>query len=181
MKEYIITLMARDRVGIICDVAEAAATLGGNITNASQTVMSDYFTLIFSVDAPDDLEADKLKKAIVEAGAPGEFDVNVRNFDRGSKTVKPKAERFVLTAQGKDKAGIIAGLARMLGECGVNIEDFYSYIHKGDLLILAEITVPMSVDMNDLQDRIGERGKDFGFTVRLRHENIFNATGEINF
>ncbi|MBQ7525166.1 MAG: ACT domain-containing protein [Abditibacteriota bacterium] len=181
MREYIITLMARDRVGILSDVAAAAASLGGNITNASQTVMSDYFTLIFSVDAPDELSGERLKEAVAGAGAPGEFDVTVRDYVPRAKAEHPDSERFVMTAQGKDKAGIIADLSRALRDFNVNIEDFYSYIHKGNLLILAEITVPAGVDFGKLQKEIADRGGEFGFTVHLRHENIFNATGEINF
>ncbi len=47
----IVTVIGRDRVGIIAEVCAILARQGVNILDISQTVMQDYFTMIMMVDA----------------------------------------------------------------------------------------------------------------------------------
>ena len=41
-KQFVISIMARDRVGIVADVATAIKNLEGNLGDLSQTVLSGY-------------------------------------------------------------------------------------------------------------------------------------------
>jgi ACT domain-containing protein len=47
----IVTVIGKDRVGIIAEVCAVLARQGVNILDISQTVMQDYFTMIMMVDA----------------------------------------------------------------------------------------------------------------------------------
>lgn len=47
----IVTVIGRDRVGIIADVARLLAAKGVNVLDISQTVLQEYFTMIMLVDA----------------------------------------------------------------------------------------------------------------------------------
>ena len=46
----IVTVIGKDRVGIIAGVSTALAGAGINILDISQTTMKDYFTMIMLVD-----------------------------------------------------------------------------------------------------------------------------------
>jgi ACT domain-containing protein len=46
----IVTVIGKDRVGIIAAVCSALAERGVNILDISQTVMQEYFTMIMLVD-----------------------------------------------------------------------------------------------------------------------------------
>lgn len=46
----IVTVIGKDRVGIIAEVCAILAKNGVNILDISQTVMQDYFTMIMMVD-----------------------------------------------------------------------------------------------------------------------------------
>ena len=46
----IVTVIGKDRVGIIADVCAILAANGVNVLDISQTVMQDYFTMIMIVD-----------------------------------------------------------------------------------------------------------------------------------
>ncbi len=52
MKEekVIVTVLGKDRVGIIAAVANTLADSGANILDISQTIMQDFFTMIMIVD-----------------------------------------------------------------------------------------------------------------------------------
>jgi ACT domain-containing protein len=47
----IVTVIGRDRVGIIADVCSLLAENGVNVLDISQTVLQEYFTMIMMVDA----------------------------------------------------------------------------------------------------------------------------------
>lgn len=47
----IVTVIGKDRVGIIADVAALLAKHGVNVLDISQTVLQEYFTMIMLVDA----------------------------------------------------------------------------------------------------------------------------------
>lgn len=46
----IVTVIGKDRVGIIADVCTLLAGMKINVLDISQTVMQDYFTMIMMVD-----------------------------------------------------------------------------------------------------------------------------------
>ena len=46
----IVTVVGKDRVGIMAEVTTATANLGGNIVDISQKVIAGYFNLIMIVD-----------------------------------------------------------------------------------------------------------------------------------
>lgn len=49
----IVTVIGKDRVGIIADVCAVLAKNKVNVLDISQTVMQDYFTMIMMVDAAE--------------------------------------------------------------------------------------------------------------------------------
>lgn len=48
--DAIITVVGKDRVGIIAGVTQALSASGVNILTISQTILEEYFTMIMKVD-----------------------------------------------------------------------------------------------------------------------------------
>lgn len=179
MRDFIVTVMAQDRVGIVRDVSGALAGLGGNITNLSQTVVRGYFTLIISVEMPDERIESEIRQAVAGSGAAGELEVGVKPFHETAEVSKVGTEPFTLTMQGRDRPGIIARTTSYLAERGINIDDFYAYVHDGILLMLAEVSIPTGMDVEAVQAGLEGVGGEFGLIVHLQHENIFRATSDV--
>lgn len=49
----IVTVIGRDRKGIIADVCQQLSQLGVNVLDISQTILREYFTMIMIVDTTD--------------------------------------------------------------------------------------------------------------------------------
>lgn len=178
MKDYIITVMAQDRVGIVRDVSTAIASLEGNITHLSQTVMRGYFTLIISAEMPDERSQSEIRQAVERKGAVGELEVNVRPFVE-TQQCGSSSERFTLSMQGNDQKGIISRATSYLAQRNVNVDDFYAYVHDGTLLMLAQVSIPVGTDVEELQSGLERVGEEFGLVVHLQHEDIFRAAGDV--
>lgn len=50
----VITVLGKDRVGIIAGITAALAEISVNILDISQTILQDYFTMIMLVEPPAD-------------------------------------------------------------------------------------------------------------------------------
>ena len=106
--DYVLTVMSRDRVGIVSGMTEAIVELDGNIDAISQTVMRGYFTIILTVHFDADVPAERLAEAVRESGSAGELEVSVKERTAGPpRPVVADAERFILTVSGRDRPGII--------------------------------------------------------------------------
>lgn len=180
MKDYILTVMSLDRVGIIRDVSNALTDSGGNITHVSQTVLRGYFTLIISVSMPDEHSQLEIRQAVERSGGIGEFEVNVRPYIEAPLHETMAYEKYMLSVTGDDKSGVIAKTTDLLATRGININDLYAYVTNGRFLLLAEVAVPDGTNVEPVQTVLEEMGREMGFVVHFQHENIFKATGEVN-
>ena len=180
MKEFIVSVMAKDRPGIVAAVSGAVAALGGNITHLSQTVLREYFTIILSLEAPDSLDTETLRETVAAAGAPGEFQVGAAVFEEGGdwRGGRP-LERFVLTARCRDRTGIIHRISRTLADASINIDDFYAYVLEGELIMILQLGVPAGVSIPQIQEDLERLAREEGISAHLQHEDIFRATTEL--
>ena len=78
----IVTVVAKDRVGIIATVCNLLAKYRVNVLDISQTVMRDYFTMIMMVDATEcELPIAQLIQVMKEEGLKQELDIHVQRED----------------------------------------------------------------------------------------------------
>ena len=78
----IVTVLGKDRVGIIAEVCAVLAARGVNVLDISQTVLREYFTMIMLVDisacsSPFSELADELKRT----GAEKALDIRIQRED----------------------------------------------------------------------------------------------------
>jgi len=76
----IISVIGKDRVGIIRDVSTFLADLSINIIDISQTLMGEYFTMIMRANIEkSSMPIDKLIVALREKGEKVGLDINLRS------------------------------------------------------------------------------------------------------
>ncbi len=180
---YVITVTSLDRVGIIAAVSEAVSRLEGSIDALSQTVMSGYFTLILTVHFEERIDTDALKRGVKSRGKPGELDVIIRKRgpDINAKPEGAGTEKFILTLTGTDKKGVVRRVSSYLAGQNINIEDLYARVDDGRFLMIAELQVPATGLIAQMQSELGDLWRDENMSVSLQHENIFLATNQVDF
>jgi len=176
---YVLNVMSDDHPGIISAVSTAVAGLGGNIDAASQTILGGYFTLIMVVSLPQSIDPDALATDVRRADPAG-FQVVARRFRAPGPAKGPTpAERFVVTAFGQDKPGLIAHFSQCLAGKDINITDLSWTCAEADFVMICEVEVPPCLDLALIQADLEEVGRTEGFTVKLQHENVFVATNQL--
>lgn len=178
---YVLNLMSSDHPGIVAAVTGAVDSLGGNIDACSQTVLGGYFTLIMIVSLPERIEPDQLASRVRGAGSSGEaFQVVARlaRPDVDGAAHEP-CDRFVITAFGRDRPGVVRGFSQYLAAKDINIVDLYGDLRGDDFVLIGQVEVPVRWDVRLMQTDLEQMGQELGFTVKLQHENIFVATNQL--
>ena len=87
--------------------------------------------------------------------------------------------KAIVTVLGKDKVGIIARVSGELAKLGVNVEDISQTIMQDYFVMIMMVEVPSGEKIADIAPRLDELGNEIGVSVRIQHEDIFNATHRI--
>ena len=78
----IVTVIGKDRVGIIADVTALLAQYGVNVLDISQTVLQEYFTMILLVDAAQcTVPFADLARTLDEAGTQRGLQIRAQRED----------------------------------------------------------------------------------------------------
>ena len=78
----IVTVIGKDRVGIIADVTALLAQYGVNVLDISQTVLQEYFTMITLVDAAQcTVPFADLARTLDEAGTQRGLQIRAQRED----------------------------------------------------------------------------------------------------
>jgi ACT domain-containing protein len=88
--------------------------------------------------------------------------------------------KAVLTVIGKDRIGIIAAVSNILADSNINILDISQTIMQGffTMIMLVDIS-QMSLNFSEISERLDRKGQELGLSIRLQHEDIFNAMHRI--
>jgi len=180
---YVLNVMADDHPGIVAAVTAAVEEFDGNIDACSQTVLSGYFTLIMVVSMPEPVDPQQLCERVRGGQGrqkPPGFQVSARAFvPPADEPAGQERGRFVITAFGEDRPGIVRRFSQYLAGKDVNIIDLYGDRSGDRFVLISQVELPPRWDIQMLQADLEEIGKEEGFTVRLQHENVFVATNQL--
>lgn len=78
----VVTVVGKDRVGIIYDVSKVLAENGINILNISQTIMDEYFTMIMMTDiSKTEKSYEELRVVFDELAKSIGMDIKIQHED----------------------------------------------------------------------------------------------------
>lgn len=84
--------------------------------------------------------------------------------------------KAVITVIGNDRTGIIYNVSKVLAETDANIEDISQTIMQDffTMIMLVDLT-KITVDFNTLKEKLEAVGTNIGMSIRIQHEDLFNA------
>lgn len=78
----ILTVIGKDKVGIIAGVSQCLATEAINILDVSQTIMDDYFTMMMMIDVSHaDSDFSQIQTSLTELGKTLGVKISVQRED----------------------------------------------------------------------------------------------------
>jgi glycine cleavage system transcriptional repressor len=164
MTSLAITVVGHDRPGIIAQAAEVLSQCGMNLEDSSMTLLRGHFamTLICAGEA-DVAQIESALQPLVN----GSLDVTVREVPEEPE-LPPLGSTYLVTVHGADRLGIVARLASVIAEAGGNITDLTTRLAGTLYVLVAEVDLPPSTDVESLQARLAGVSADLGVDTSMR-------------
>jgi glycine cleavage system transcriptional repressor len=163
-----VTVIGHDRPGIIADVTAVLAALGGNLEDTTMTLLRGHFAMTLIVACRR--SAAEVDAALRPVTADSGLMVSVRD-------VPPEASvasglPYLLTVHGADRPGIVSAVTRVCADVDANITDLATRLSDDLYLLIAEVDVPASVDIEALSERLSAVGRELGVEASLRPAEV---------
>lgn len=175
-KSMVITVMDRDRPGIVAEVTEAIGGLGGDLADLSQTVLCGYFTMILVAEFPPAVDAEQIERALATGGSSHVHVVCATDLPP-EKT--DSSHVYVLSAIGRNRIGLVARVSRFCFDRGVNILDLASHAENGLYTMMLQIDLAGIASIETFERELAAFGRHADLNIVLQHNDIFRATNEI--
>jgi glycine cleavage system transcriptional repressor len=180
VEKVVISILGRDRPGIVAAVSRILSENGCNIQDVSQTTLQTEFAGIFIASLPNELEPKDLLSMLQKGLHALRVDVLLRRLDHGGVPYDPPAsEPFVVTTMGADRLGLVAGITEVMAHFGVNITHLKAVFRGGDdphrNIMIYEVDVPVNIAHTDFRKALRQRAEKLGLDLSLQHRDIFET------
>ncbi|PLY00394.1 MAG: amino acid-binding protein [Desulfuromonas sp.] len=165
MQHFALTIIGRDRPGIVSQVTEILYQLGFNIADSSCSILGGQFSMILIISNPKFASADEFSDAF--------HPLEENNLSVFVRTLKPGGEEraelegdlCMISVYGSDKPGIVYRVAKELGDRQINITDLNTKLvgkqDKPVYVMMIEAMLPEGTEietveswMNDLKQQL---------------------------
>lgn len=168
-REYIITMTAENRVGILAAVTNAMGELGAELLEGSQTVVSGYFTMIFAAEFPDNRESQVVLDHLHDVCRP--FGIHVTLTEKSETAQSPDDSSSLvrrLSLSGRNVRGILRHIAVKMSLNQIDVLGLHAWREADDRFeMVMKILVPESFDEATLPAELAGMNPEWDLRVNL--------------
>ncbi len=178
----VVSIMAKDRPGIISDVTGVLYSFDGDLADLQQTVLCGYLSMILGVTLPATVSCLDIIEKIAALEGGKEFEISVKQLAAGEDFTPPSQpdETYVVTARGANCRGIVHSVSTICGRHNVNILDLSTSLHQNRYTMALQLDLSRATCSHDQLCREFEAyGAEAGQTIKMQHYDIFRATNEV--
>jgi glycine cleavage system regulatory protein len=168
-RSVVMTVIGKDRPGLVDCVASAVAEHGGNWLESRMSRLGGHFAGIVRAEVPTDREH-SLVRALESLEAQG---LRVVVHSEKPAPAIPNRPASLLEIIGQDRPGIVRQISHALAEFGVNVEELStecsSAAMSGETLFKAraKLSIPESCDAGELRRALEKIAADLIVEISL--------------
>jgi len=179
MNKFVLSVIGRDKPGILVRISTILFQHGCNIEDVSQTILQTEFASIFIVLNPGNHPLPEIGRALNEALTEMELSAHLRPMTAAAPAASTPSQPFVVTTRGVDKPGTISAVTRTIASLACNVVNFRAIITQEDgvdeMIMIFEVDVPAGVEHRTLRQAMQETCSGFGLDVSVQHREIFET------
>lgn len=188
-KQYVMSVMAVNRVGILAALATALDELRGSFVDVSQAIMRQYFSMIIAAEFPDDRDPAVIVEHIQAVCRPFGGVVTLKDPEEDAalgltpfESMRTESEEtaYLLRITGQDRPGVLRRVAHRLAQDGIDVVDLYGIRHDEDQTFVTclQLAVPVGVNVVFLQQDLDQMLREEGLTVGLFNDHVLQAISQ---
>ena len=172
MGHFALTVVGRDRPGIVSQVTEILYRLGCNIADSSCSILGGQFAMILILSHPDYASREDFGSAF-DPLEDANLSVLLRTLKPGGE-VRPDLEGEVcmISVYGADKPGIVYRVARALGDHAINITDLNTKLIGSEkqpiYVMMIEAILPPERTLEEIEAWMQEIKRDLEVDISVR-------------
>ncbi len=180
-RKYVISVMSKDRPGIIADITTVIYDLGGDLADLNQSILGGYFTMILMAefDGPVTRKILLTRFSEIQSETPvAALIKEVKEVMYGSHGRLPD-DTFVVTAQADNRKGLVKTLGDFFYSRNINVLDLVTAIDKNCYTMIFQVDLSQVDSMKSLRSELTSLGEREEMELVLQHNDIYMATNEV--
>ncbi len=162
---FILSAIGSDRPGLVAELAQLVFDCDANLEDSRMTILGTDFAVILLCSSAVEDATDAIAVGAKRLERDHGLTILLRPLEGGKRppVPAPGTRLYRIEAVGEDRAGIVAGLCRVLADRGVNIAELTTHSRPGpggsphyELMVLAE--VPKNLDARGLREALEQEG-----------------------
>ncbi len=160
---FILSAIGRDRPGLVADLAQLIYDCDANLEDSRMTILGTEFAVMLLCSSTAPAAGDRLTAGAKRLERDEGLTILLREVSAGRRPAVPAPGAVLhrLTAAGEDRAGIVAGVCRVLAQHGINITDLSTRSLPGPggsphYEMTMSIEVPERLEVGDLRRELGD-------------------------
>lgn len=184
MNKYIITVLGKDRPGIISLVSNTLYDLDCNLENVNQMILQEQFAGFFIIETPSHMDVESLSQSLKEKTENSGLAIHVNPVkDNGTYEKNIKGETFLITTIGPDQKGLVARFSKIIALYNANIENLKAVFKGGKdpnaNIMSYQVFITPDIDTKELFSALRQKATELDLDIRIQHKNIFDAINKI--
>lgn len=183
MQKFVLSVIGKDKPGILAQISTVLYNFGCNIEDVSQTILQTEFASILIVVNPERRALEEIGAALDEALRGQELSAHLRPMTPAPTVATGASQPFVITTKGVDKPGTIAAVTTAIASLGCNVNQFRAIItpEEGadDMVMIFEVDVPQNVEHHRLRQVMEETCSGQDLRCSVQHRDIFETIHRI--
>jgi glycine cleavage system transcriptional repressor len=171
---FSLSVVGRDRPGIVAEVSRVLFELGCNIEDSTCTILCGQFAMILVIAHQKLSAVSEIDPAFdpVRRGMGLTISLHALKDEEISREKGFTGRPHILSVYGADRPGIVYSVARELSRLKVNVTDLNTQVvgakDRPVYVMVLEVDIPETVDLKELDREFDKIRKELSVSVTLR-------------
>lgn len=181
-KQLVISVMSKDRPGIIADITTVIYESGGDLADLNQSVLGGYFTMILIAEFEKNVAPSSLLKKISEIDSKTRIKANIIEIQgvTDEEEIGNQGEIYIVTVQTENRSGLVNLMGRFFYSHGINIMDLVTTRDQDTYTMIFQIDLINLSSLENFRFDLEQLSNSNDMTMVIQHNDIFMATNEIS-
>lgn len=181
MEKFVLSVIGKDKPGILARISTILFQYGCNIEDVSQTILQTEFASILIVYNPRDCALEEIGQSLNQALEGKELSAHLRPMTALTPDdhVCWECQPFVITTKGPDQPGTISAVTTAIASLSCNVVHFRAITTHEDgadaMIMIFEVDVPKHVDHRRLRQVMQDVCAGYALDVSVQHRDIFET------
>lgn len=173
LAHYAVTVVGKDRPGIVAATAGVLYRLGCNVEDSSSTMLGGEFSMILIVSHEKPFSKSRLLDEFRGVAEEMGLTVAARTLSPDEVAYQaPEGELCMVSVYGSDRPGIIYRVTKELAERKVNITDLNTKLigtkEEPVYVLMLEAALPKGIAVEDVAAMLDEIKKELNVEISVR-------------